>query len=403
MNICRVALALAALPLTVAHAATPHWVRSWAASPMEQPAPPAVAPTANAPAPIGSNVTFRMVARVSAGGHMLRLRLSNELGKEALPLGAVHVALASPDGSIRPGSDRTVSFAGAGGPTLAPGAPILSDPVAMDVPDFGDVVVSIHVPGDAAQVTVHPLGSATTQIIAGDRTDATAPATPPTRTTTLRYILSAIDVAGGGAQGTIATIGDSITDGARSTPDTNNRWPDIFARRLGAHPRFAVANAGISGNRLLLTGAGPAALARLDRDVFSAPNIRYLIVLEGINDIGTAARANRPAPAPALLIAAYRQIIDRAHDAGVKVIGATITPYKGAGYYAPDGEATRKAVNDWIRAPGHFDGVVDFASAVADPADPASIAAAFDSGDKLHPGDAGYRRMGEAIDLKLFR
>ncbi len=177
----------------------------------------------------------------------------------------------------------------------------------------------------------------------------------------------------------------------------------MAARLAKAGKTFAVANAGISGNRLLNTGSGPAALARFDRDVLAVPGVRYVVILEGINDIGSATRAKTPPPTVADITGAYRQMIDRAHDRGVKVIGATVLPYKGAGYYSPEGDAVRVAVNTWIRTPGNFDGVIDFDKAVADPADPLRMAKAYDSGDALHPGDAGYRAMGESIDLNLFR
>jgi lysophospholipase L1-like esterase len=344
-----------------------------------------------------------MVAHLSAGGSTLRLRLSNETGTEPRPIGAVHVGLAGPDGEVLAGTDRVVTFDGDASPVIPAGAPVVSDPVALKTDALANVVVSIHVPGDTISLSVHALGVATTQIAPGDQT-AAASLPPGGPTNTMRLVLTGIDVSGGPATSTIVTIGDSITDGAQSTRDTNNRWPDILAARLAkAGKTFAVANAGISGNRLLNTGSGPAALARFDRDVLAVPGIRYVVILEGINDIGSATRAKTPLPTVADITGAYRQMIARAHDRGVKVIGATVIPYKGAGYYSPEGDAVRIAVNAWIRTPGNFDGVIDFEKAVADPADPLRMAKAYDSGDALHPGDAGYRAMGDSVDLALFR
>jgi lysophospholipase L1-like esterase len=281
---------------------------------------------------------------------------------------------------------------------------LLSDPVALKVPPLAHVVVSIYVPGNTSHLTGHPLGVATTRVAPGDQTGV-ADLGAGFATSTLRYILTGIDVVGSPATATIVTFGDSITDGAASTNDADHRWPDILAERLRAAGKtgFAVANAGISGNRLLATGAGPAALARFDRDVLSVPGVRYVVVLEGVNDIGSATRSKAILPLPRDIIAAYQQLITRAHDRGVKVIGATVLPYKGAGYYSEEGDAVRQAVNDWIRAPGHFDGVIDFDHAVADKTDPQTMATEYDSGDKLHPGDAGYKAMAEAVDLALFR
>ena len=381
---------------TVASAAP--WVRTWEAPPVEIP---------NAwpghPVIPMADVTFRTAARVSAGGSSLRLRLSNELTDAPLAIGAVHVALAGPDGAPRPGTDRVVTFAGARSPTIPPFAPLMSDPVALAVPPLSKLVVSIHVPGEATRATIHSLGVETTTIAPGDQTAAAT--LTGGRTTTQRHILSGIDVAGGPATATIVALGDSITDGAASSDDQDRRWPDILAERLkrAGITRFAVANAGISGNRLLKTIAGPAALARLDRDVLAVPGARYMVVLEGVNDIGWEKNAHLPPPRPGEIILAYRQIVARAHDHGVKVFGATILPYKGAGYWSEEGEAVRQEVNRWIRTPGNFDAVIDLDRAVADKADPLTMAAAYDSGDHLHPKDAGYKAMAEAIDLKLFR
>lgn len=410
MKISRALLMLAAIaalpPLPALAQARPGWTRSWQAVPMEMPAPRPAMPGQPAPPalPPETDATYRMVARLSAGGSSLRLRLSNEMAVAPLPIGAVHVALVGPDGELVPGSDRAVTFAGNAAPVIPAGAPLVSDPVTLKVGPLAHVAVSIHVPGDTTHLTVHPAGTATARILPGNQVAAPLRA-PGGTTSTMRFILTGIDVAGGPATATIVTLGDSITDGAQSTRDADRRWPDVLAERLRTAGKagFAVANAGISGNRLLATGSGPAALARLDRDVLSVPGVRYVVVLEGINDIGSATRAGAALPRPEDVIGAYRQIIARAHDRGVKVIGATVLPYKGAGYYGAAGDAVRVAVNAWIRAPGHFDGVIDFDRAVADKADPLAMAPAYDSGDKLHPGDAGYRAMAEAVDLALFR
>ena len=389
---------IAASCLAASAASASPWVRTWEAVPVEiQTAWP------DHPVIPMSDVTFRMTARVSVGGTSIRLRLSNEMTDAPLAIGAVHVALAGPDGTPRAGTDRIVSFAGSRSPTIPPFAPLVSDPVALNVPPLSKLVVSIHVPGEATRATIHSLGVSTNAIVPGDQTGAAT--LSGGRTAYQRYILSGIDVSGGPATATIVTLGDSITDGAVSASDQNHRWPDILAERLhhAGINRFAVANAGISGNRLLLTGAGPAALARLDRDVLSVPGVRYVIVLEGINDIGGAKNGHASAPRLENLIAAYQQIVTRAHTHGVKVFGATVLPYKGAGYWSEEGEALRQAVNRWIRTPGHFDGLIDLDRATADKADPLTMAPAYDSGDHLHPKDAGYKAMAEAIDLKLFR
>jgi lysophospholipase L1-like esterase len=392
------ALFAASMMLASPALAAGSWVRTWEAVPVEIP---------NAwpghPVIPMSDVTFRMVARVSAGGSQVRLRLSNEMTDAPLPIGAVHVALAGPDGNPQAGTDRVVTFAGMRSPTIPPFAPLESDPVALAVPPLAKLVVSIHVPGEATRATIHSLGVSSNMVVPGDQTAAVT--LTGGRQAFERYILSGIDVSGSPANATIVTLGDSITDGALSTKDKNQRWPDILADRLkhAGITRFAVANAGISGNRLLLTGAGPAALARMDRDVLSVPGVRYVIVLEGVNDIGAAKNGHVAPPRPEELIAAYRQIIERAHSHGVKVFGSPILPYKGAGYWSEEGEAVRQAVNRWIRTPGHFDAVIDLDRAVADKTDPQIMGAAYDSGDHLHPKDAGYKAMAEAVDLKLFR
>jgi len=394
----RALLAASILAASAAAGSAAPWVRTWEAPPVE-------IPSAWPGHPIipMSDVTFRMVARISAGGSNVRLRLSNEMTDTPLSIGAVHVALAGPDGTPQAGTDRVVTFSGTRSPTIPPFAPLVSDPVALAVPPLAKLVVSIYVPGEATRTTIHSLGVSNNMIVPGDQTGAGT--LTGGRQAYERHILSGVDVSGGPASGTIVALGDSITDGALSTSDKNQRWPDILAERLkrAGITRFAVANAGISGNRLLLTGAGPAALARLDRDVLSVPGVRYVVVLEGVNDIGSAKNTHTSPPRPEEIVAAYRQIIDRAHSHGVKVFGATILPYKGAGYWSEEGEAVRQAVNRWIRMPGHFDGLIDLDRAVSAKNDPLTIAAAYDSGDHLHPKDAGYEAMAEAIDLKLFK
>jgi lysophospholipase L1-like esterase len=374
------------------------WVRTWQAVPSET-----VQADTNQAAERLSDVTIRMPVRISAGGGSLRLRLSNELGGEAMTVGTVHVAIAAADGTVQAGTDRVVTFGGKSGATIPAFAPLVSDTVALPVPARAKLLVSIHLPGKVAGTTIHALGVATAQFAAGDQTAARS--ITPVGTTTKRYVLSGVDVLGDEATATIAAFGDSITDGANSTDDADRRWHDLLAARLqkAGGLRFGIANAAISGNRLLATGAGPAALARLDRDVLSLPNIRYLVVLEGVNDIGSATRDKRPIPSADTVIGAYRQIIVRAHDKGVRVIGGTILPYKGAGYYGAEADRVRQTVNAWIRTPGNFDGVIDFDRATADKADPLTMAKAYDSGDRLHPGDAGYQAMADAVDLNLFR
>jgi lysophospholipase L1-like esterase len=204
------------------------------------------------------------------------------------------------------------------------------------------------------------------------------------------------------ATGVIVTFGDSITDGTRSTPNTNNRWPDLLAKRIAqaSGQKLAVVNAGIAGNRVLLDGAGPSALARFDRDVITQPGVTHVIVLEGINDIGQG-RSN-PLPSVPDLIAGHRQLIMRAHARGLKIFGATLTPYEGAAYATPEGEAKRAALNEWIRTSKEYDGVIDFDAATRDPNQPTRFLAAYNSGDNLHPSDAGYKAMADAIDLSLF-
>ncbi|HZZ32236.1 MAG TPA: SGNH/GDSL hydrolase family protein [Phenylobacterium sp.] len=384
-----------------AQAAPGRWVGSWSASP----APPMAAP-ANNPArgtPTFNNQTVTQVVRLTAGGRRLRIRLSNEYGPKALAIGAVRVSLVGADGATIPGSGRSLTFSGAATANIPTGAPLLSDPVALPIRPLARLKVSLFLPTDTDGCTCHMTGMDLVSVAPGDATQAPPP--PARGAADYRAFLTEVDVeTGEPVQPVIATFGDSITDGYHSTDDTNHRWPDRLAERLEARKRpFAVVNTAISGNRVLSDGMiaifGQNALTRFDRDVLSVPGVTHVTVLEGVNDLGMG----KPPPTAAELIAGYRQLIARAHEHGLKIIGGTILPYGGAAYFSPTGEAERQKINAWIRTGHEFDGVIDFDAAVRDPAKPERMRADLQSGDWLHPNDAGYRVMGEAIDLKLFR
>jgi lysophospholipase L1-like esterase len=286
------------------------------------------------------------------------------------------------------------------GVTIPASSPLLSDPVAMPVKALDRLLISIHLPG-AVPRTGHSLFTYVTQT-PGDNTAAVS--LPDVRLARVTALVSEVDVDAPTPTGVIATLGDSITEGIASTANAFRGWPDRLAERLAAaHKNWSVVNTGISGNRLLRYGTGPSALSRLDRDVLSIPGLKAIILLEGINDIGNSfspVNPHDPVTAEAL-IAADRQIIERAHAKGVKVYGALLTPYQGAGYASPAGEQVREALNAWIRTGGAFDGVIDFATPVADPANPLTFAAQYNLRDKLHPNDAGYQAMANAIDLDM--
>lgn len=382
--------------LIASPATAQHWSRSWMAAQLVNNAPPEKQPDL-------TDRTVRQVVRISSGGTRVRLRLSNEMSQAPLLLGTVHVALAGADGAILPGSDHVVTFNGQQGTTIPARAPLLSDPVAIKVAPLTRLTVSIHLPQGARNPTVHSYSAATGWIAAGDQSGATS----LTGATKLgpRIILSAVEVESARPATTIVTLGDSITDGVRATPDSNRRWPDLLAQRLqmAGMTSVGVANAGISANRLLSEGDGYNALARFDSDVLAVPGVSHVVILEGVNDIGSAHAQKRPMPSAQDLIGAYRQMIARAHDRGVKVILATILPYKGAGYWSAEGDAVRVAVNQWIATTKEADGFVDLANAIADPADPTRMAKPYDVGDALHPNDAGFAVMADAVNLRLLR
>lgn len=409
-NLCLMLAAQAGTTATGSGVAD-HWVTTWAASP-QQPVDSVTAGTPMDTPPRGfSDQTIRQSVRLSTGGQSLRLRLTNEYGAVATTLDAVRVGLSDGKGGVVPGSDRVVTFnGGSKAVTLPAAAPELSDPVDMPVPALGSLAISIHIPtgGNAGYGTPHTLGQQTTYVVSGDQTAAVSLAQASTGTA--RYFLSGVEVLKKANAFTIVTLGDSITDGYGSTVNANHRWPDLLAERLqksGALNGVGVANEGISGNRVLSDGFGPNALSRFDRDVLSNPSVRYVVLLEGINDIGIPNMFPTAAASPSAedIIAGYRQMIARAHARGVAIIGATLLPYQGAidgKYYSEQGEAKREAINAFIRNLKDFDGVIDFDAAVRDAANPLRFNPAYDSGDHLHPNDAGYAAMTAAIDLRLF-
>jgi len=348
-----------------------------------------------------------MVVRTSIGGRRLRVQLSNAFGTSALFVGAAHVARHDKESAIVPGSDRPLTFSGKTSFAIPPGAEVLSDAVDLEVPKLGALAISLYIPGEASTPTVHLTALHTTYLSQpGDSTGASSIADP--KTVQLWYWISAVDVEAPAKAGLIVALGDSITDGATSTPDTDRSWPSQLAERLVADKAtadLAIVNQGISGNRLLNDGAGVSALARFDRDVLSQPGVKWLIVLEGINDIGLGGRPGAQPPDAVTaddLIAAHKQIIERARLHGIKVIGATLTPYLGAAYGTDQGEAIREAVNQWIRTSQAYDAVIDFDAAVQDPANPKQIRPAYNTRDHLHPNDAGYQAMAAAVDLSIF-
>jgi lysophospholipase L1-like esterase len=388
-------------------AATPAAIPLAAAPAMPAPAapnPPLLDNPGNVPVVIPdsdpANATIRQLVRVAVAGKRIHLRLSNEGGTDALTLGSVHVAAAGPDGSIIAGSDQTVTFDGKTGISIPAGAPLLSDPVALKVDALEKLVISVHIPG-----TYSRTGHSVFQYVAGIAGDHTAAASLPSqRLMRLPAMVTEVDVDPISADSVVVALGDSITEGALSTANAFRGWPDRLAERLAAaHSKWSVVNTGIGGNRLLRYGTGPSALARLDRDVLSVPGVKAVILLEGINDIGRGFfPPTEPVTADAL-IAADKQIIERAHAKGIKVYGATLTPYRGAHYFMPDGEKVREALNDWIKTGGAFDGVVDFAPSVADKSDSTTFDLNYNLNDKLHPNDAGYQAMANAIDLSPFK
>ena len=387
--------------------APPAWIETWAAS-QQIPEPANALPAAEM-----QDVTIRETFHLSLGGPAIRVRLSNAFGTEPLTFAAVHVARPATVGSaaIVPGSDTEVTFSGSASVTVPAGAEYWSDPVAFPVKALSSVSVSFYLATPPAQQTGHPGSRATTYFVHGDQVAAAD--WPGAQHVDHWYQVSGIEVPSPPDGGDVVALGDSLTDGHATTTNGNNRWTDDLAERLQASPEtqnIGVLNEGLGGNRLLRDGLGPNALARVDRDVLAQAGARWVIVLEGVNDLGTLTK-NGPVP-PAehhalvqQILTAYEQIVLRAHAHGLKVIGGTLTPLMGSDYYhpGPESEADRLAINAWIRTPGHFDAVVDFDKVIRDPEHPEHMLPQYDSGDHLHPSVAGYRAMAAAIPLSLFR
>ncbi|MDO8073420.1 SGNH/GDSL hydrolase family protein [Janthinobacterium sp. SUN176] len=401
-------LALGTSPVQAANADTA-WLASWTASPQAVWSSDFLFPS-NVPAVLHGH-TVRQVARLSVGGPRVRIVLSNAYGKVPLRIGAATVALAASGSAIEAGSLRTLTFSGQPSASVAPGAPLVSDPVDLPVPDLARLTVSIHLPQSSPTSTFHWDGRETAWIAPHDQTlAARIDDSPGVQTTTARLLLSAIQVEAAPAAQAVAILGDSITDGASASLGMDARWPDFLAERL-APQGVAVINAGISGARLLSDGMGSNALARFERDVLAQPGVRTVVVLLGINDIswpGTAFAPREQRPTLEELSSGYARLVAQARSRGVRVVGATLTPFAGAlpgtplsDYYQPDKDALRQQLNAWIRASGHFDAVLDFDAWARDPAHPLRLLPAYDSGDHLHPGDAGNRALAEGIALPL--
>jgi lysophospholipase L1-like esterase len=397
-------VAALAMPAFVNATEPTAWIGTWSASPQPTWGADFAFPT-NIPATLQEQ-TIRQVARVSLGGKRLRIVLSNEYGSQPLVIGAAHVALADSESAIVNGTDRPITFGGRASAVVPPGAPLVSDPVDLAVAPLASVAVSLFLPNATQATTFHWDGRQTAYLAKGNQ--VAAQRIKIDSTTGARIFLTGIQVEATTPAGAVVVIGDSTTDGNGATIDANSRWPDFLAARL-APGNVAVLNAGISGARLLGDRMGVNALARFDRDVLSQPRIKTVIVLLGINDIswpGTAFDPDGVRPTADALIAAYRQLITPAHTHGVRIVGATLTPFEGAlpntpldNYYHADKDQLRQQINAWIRTSGEFDAVIDFDAQARDPAHPARLKPEFDSGDHLHPGDQGNKAMADAVEL----
>lgn len=398
------------------------WVATWAAPLVARPETPQ-RPAEPPPVPEGAEVfrlipvlnndiridgqTIRQIVRASAGGERIRIVVSNVHGTEPLEIGGAAVALRADGPAIVPGTVRMLTFGGDDSPRVLPGAVLASNPVELTVPPLADLTIDLHLPGDTA-ATSSPVSwhnrSDRTSYVSYAGNHAGANEFPVAAETESWFHLARVEVAAREHTAVVVAIGDSITDGYCSSVNADSAWPDHLATRFQASGiDAAVINVGIGGNRVLGDGAGQSALARFDRDVLVQTGASHVIVLEGINDISGAPR---PGVTAAALIAGHRQLISRARARGLAIYGATLTPYEGTtipGYWTPAGEAIRRELNQWIRTSGEYDAVFDFDAATRDPERPTWFLPEYDCGDRLHPGDAGYEALANAVDLDLFR
>ncbi len=386
-----------------AAAETDHWIGTW----MESSQPTwqdkdFVLPT-GAPTTL-KNQTIRQIVRTSIGGQRVRILLSNEYGKAPLTINATHIAIADTGTTVLPKTDRTVTFNKKSSVTIPSGASLWSDPIDLAVAPLSHLAISLFLSDTTPITTFHWDGRQKAYLAKGNQVSTTT--ITSIGTTEARIFLSGIQVESRTATGTVVTIGDSITDGNAATVDMNTRWPDFLAERLISQNK-SVLNAGISGARLLSNGMGESLLARFDRDVLSQPKVKSVIVMIGINDIswpGTVLESKNIKPSVDSLILGYQQLIAKAHARGIRIIGATLTPFEGTtidNYYTAEKEVLRQKINTWIRTSGQFDAVIDFDKVLQDPAHPTRLQAEFDSGDRLHPSDAGYKKMANSIDLNV--
>jgi lysophospholipase L1-like esterase len=352
------------------------------------------------PSPGLSNNTLRQVVHVSIGGENVRLRLSNEFSGSALSIKSVHIANSVSAGTIDVATDKALTFAGKPDATIAAKGAITSDPLPFKLAARSNLAISIQFGSVPSDVTGHP-GSRTTSYIQTGNAVTTANLNSATKTEHW-YIISALDVEASSNSGSVAILGDSITDGRGSGTDKQNRWPDELARLLQANTQtqdVGVLNHGVGGNCVLSACLGPAGTARFEQDVLQQTGVKWFIILEGVNDLGNSGSADSVATN---LITSFGQMADRAHNKGLLAYGATILPFGGSSYDNASREAARKKVNEWIRTSNKFDAVIDFDAAMRDPSNPSRLRAAVDSGDHLHPNENGYKVMAEAVDLKLF-
>ena len=387
------------------------WVQTWGVAPL----PPSQAMGPMPATPGFDNQTIRQTVRLSVGGQQVRIRFTNEYGTKPLVIGRARIAVADAHGNPVSGTERDVLFSGSPTASVPAGAPYLSDPIDLPVGALSSLSISLYLPQATGPCTCHATGMQSAFV--SDAGDFTGKAFTPKQTVQLRAFISGVEVHTAADARAVVVLGDSISDGIGSTVDANQRWPDLLADKLDhGSDHWGVVNMGISGNQVLSDGAGQSALARFDRDVLAVPGVRTVIIFEGVNDLGisyghfegpmaavfkassSGTRATRDS-----MIAGYQQLIARAHARGLKVLAATITPYEGASYYSPQGEAVRTAINTWIRTSHEVDGVIDFDTALRDPARPTQIKDGFHAGDHLHGSDAGYQAMAAVIDLSLFK